>query len=74
MDDDACSISYGDWSEEKWWMELMSPRTEQTFQEKHGSRRVEPRSMQDHDPPAQPPRPLEPLEHGPMPLLDASEG
>ena len=75
MDDDGCSIAmYGtDWTEERWWQELASSRTEQTFREKHVPQRWAPKDFRDCDKPAQPPMPLDPLEHGPGPLLDASE-
>ena len=61
------------WSEERWWDELLSPMTEHTYQSRYHTGRQECHAMVDRDPGPRLPEPLPPLEHGPSPLLDASE-
>jgi len=81
--DDGCylvtkygeSVEYLDISDEVWAAIFEESRTEAAYREGQakGHARVEPRQIPDRDPAPQMAQPLPPMEHGPNPLLDASE-
>lgn len=75
MDDDGCTIEFSGEAgcEARWWATVIEPHSAEVYAERYGGAPMPAKRIRDTDPSPQPPRTLEPLEHGPGPLLDASE-